>query len=129
MGIRDVVSESNLQRSITLDFLRTISNHLSARKDCKQCSYEVVIGNTYVMFVPYKTVFPSIHKRKVTDKQSIINHVIMNHYKDSLSVEDNMYDENTPEGFTRIKPNILAKGRYTYRLSIDGKRRKWFKEL
>lgn len=92
----------------TLDILRSISEHLSSRSYCKNLEYEVSMRNTdtgpEIIMHPYIGVYPDIHRRKVADEESVAVHVKRRHFND----------------VTEIIP-----GTYLFKLSVNGKRRKW----
>lgn len=108
-----------------------ISAHLSTRSDCKDVNYHVTITENTISFEPDVKVFPNTHNRKPTDKMSILEHILRYHI-DSLVPEDKeeMRDSQGRYYITRCKITNckLFPGTYVYRSSIDGKRRKWFRE-
>ena len=85
--------------------LKSISQRLAGREDCKDAAYEVRIGNFGVSMDPLVYVFPDCHKRKESDKLSIVTYI--NEYK------------------IRINPEELVWGIYRY--DWVGKKRKWRK--
>lgn len=96
-----------VQADNTKKLLSEIAKHLSGRDDCKQIEYVVSIKDNIHMF-PLRSVFPSRHHRRASDKQSVIGHIFSEH----LNVVDT---------------NCLVRGVYMYELSADKKRRRWIK--
>ena len=110
---------------LTMDVLLNISHHLSTRSQCKQVNYEVIITSNSISFRPQLNVFPNIHRRKSSDRQPIVEHILKYHYDSELLSPDACRLSSSAYA---ILPNKLIPGKYVYRSSIDGKRRKWFRE-
>lgn len=92
----------------TLKILKSISDHLSSRECCKNLEYEVIMENTGngpdIIIHPYIGVYPDIHRRKKSDEESVATHVRRRHFNDVREI---------------------IPGRYQFKLSVNGKRRKW----
>lgn len=102
------------KRTSTEKFLKQISEHLSGRNDCRQVEFEVNIKTYFssvfnsvqvVSIRPEVSVYPDRNHRRIQDKTSVIDHILLFH--------DDEY--------------VLEDGKYIYRLSVDKKRRKWMK--
>lgn len=103
---------------LTILLLKYISDHLSGRDDCKGIEYRVAITHDKVIIEPQREVFPSIHKRKQTDKLNVISHVMKSHFSEYFNYVDEMHE-------THVKSNAFVEGRYIYKLSADRKQRRW----
>lgn len=88
--------------------LKSISERLSGREDCKRTEYIVTINDNGVNMSPLIQVFPNRYKRKEGDKIDIVSFV--HQYKMSNARLD---------GFVF--------GTYKYQLTPDRKQRKWRK--
>lgn len=88
--------------------LKSISDRLSGREDCKRMTYTVHIDHRGVTMEPLVYVYKNRYSRKETDKMDIVSFV--HKYKMSGARLD---------GFVF--------GTYEYRLTLDGNRRKWRK--
>lgn len=95
---------STISGKYTEDFLKSISNRLSSRNDCKMCEYEVIISKKSVTMTPTIFIYPNKHKRKVSDKINIKDWAMT-----GLSLVD------------------LVEGRYKYVLSLNNTKRRWVK--
>lgn len=104
----------------------TISQHLATRSQCRNVNYEVIIRPGSISFHPEVKVFPNVHRRKQSDKQTIVEHILRYHYYNDLVMEQGIATDSSGEYL--INMNKLVPGKYVYRSSIDGKRRKWFRE-
>lgn len=111
---------------LTIDMLLTISQHLATRPECKSINYEITIGGGKISFYPDVKVFPNVHRRKQSDKETIIEHVLRYHYDNELVLPEGVVTDTSGEYL--INTDKLVPGHYVYRSSIDGKRRKWFRE-
>lgn len=103
---------------LTLLLLKYISDHLSGRGDCKGIEYRVAITKDKVIIEPKREVFPSIYKRKQTDKLNVVSHVMKVHFTEYFNYVDEMHE-------THVKSNTFVEGRYIYKLSSDKKSRRW----
>lgn len=116
--------------AMTVKFLRCITNHLSGRYDCRRIEYQVVIVPVdlpdfhyqYVLMYPEISVFPSVHLREESNRVSLLDHIIFNHFHDTLYAGRDKY------GHILVKQNSLVSGTYIYQLSMYGKSRKWRKQ-
>lgn len=111
---------------LTMSVLLSISQHLSTRTQCKDVNYEVTIRSGRISFYPDVKVFPNVHRRKQSDKETIIEHVLRYHYDNELVLPTGIVTDTGGEYL--INTDKLVPGHYVYRSSIDGKRRKWFRE-
>lgn len=88
--------------------LKSISNRLSGREDCRRTNYIVTIDHNGVRMAPLVNVFPNKHTRHEGDKLDVVSFI--HQYK---------------------MPNTLLSdfvfGTYEYQTTPDGKRRKWRK--
>lgn len=126
-----------MQTQNTEYLLKTISDHLSGRKDCKGQIYRVALCveddkqlvttiinkqsrdmTKRIVFTPDVKVFPNIHNRKPTDKINIIKHVLKEHYRYMIDGVDN-------NGNYLIFDGFVVPGIYEYQISMNGKRRRW----
>lgn len=124
----------------TSKFLLAISSHLSSRRDCRNVEYVVSIGvyeesmmyqmtiadvtegvHDKVYFAPERNVFPDIHHKKVGDETSVVNHVMFEHFRNTV------FDHRDSCGNCRFKLGSLTPGVYVYAQSIKNNRRKWIK--
>lgn len=86
--------------------LKSISQRLSGRDDCRNATYTVTIDHSGVKMSPLVYVFPNKYKRKETDRLDIVSFV--HQYK--------------------MKGAVLSGfvfGTYTYDTAGDSKGRKW----
>lgn len=68
----------------TYQLLKQIAKHSHSRPEFRKLEFEVVIDeNNKVMMSPRYEVFPSNKRRKKSDKQDIIFHVINEHLQSS----------------------------------------------
>ena len=123
--------------TLTEHFLRTLSSHLSGRKDCWRRPYKCVIGmddvgsrqldimdilgrdfESYISFDPEIQIYPSVHRRKDANKVTVLNHVLHDHFPELLAEDDAL-------GNNRIKPGMLVEGVYEYQVSVTGRSRRW----
>lgn len=107
----------------TEQLLRCIAQHLSGRHDCREIQYRVTISEDieqnciHVEMDPVIKVFPNRYHRKLSDKQSVVSHVLCTHFRELI--ESNCQDSY------RVSINQLVPGEYQYQLSIDHKYRRW----
>lgn len=107
-----------LQGDMTVKLLRCIAEHLSGRDDCKGLEYRVAITDNMLLIDPQREVFPNTHWRKPTDKISVVGHVMKYHFTEFYNFTDQMHE-------IHIKSGVFVPGRYVYKLSSDGKKRRW----
>lgn len=127
--------------ALTEQFLRTLSNHLSSRPECRHISYRCVIGvedtnpkqldildalgkdpSRYISFYPNIEVYPNIHLKQEANKSTVLNHVLTYHFPEIVDTPDIL-------GNLTVYPGFLVNGIYEYQLSVTGKRRKWTRIL
>lgn len=90
----------------TYQLLKQIAKHSHSRPEFSKIEFEVVIDeNNKVMMSPRYEVFPSNKRRKKSDKQDIIFHVINEHVDDA---------------------DFVA-GKYVYKKSGKAANRRWWK--
>jgi len=89
---------------ITVSFLNQISKHLSGRKDCRKIEYLVMIRDNIVKMDPHFEVYPDKYHRKTANKDGVLEHIFKYHVGSDVSLSD---------------------GTYIYRLSTNGKSRRW----
>ena len=92
----------------TEDLLKSISQRLAGREDCKKIVYQISIDKDGIHMYPIVNVFPNRYNRKEVDKIDVITYV---------------HEYRLPE----LKLDELVFGRYEYQLSSDGKKRRWRK--
>lgn len=127
--------KSKTSSETTVEFLHSISNHLSGRKSCRGIEYVVCIGmdddsqlrqldladvstrENKIFFYPDRFVFPDTFHRQQSDKKDIITHVLIEHFDNIFAG----YDYTRP----CFKVGSLIPGVYKYVLSFDKKRRQW----
>lgn len=88
--------------------LKSISQRLSSREDCKGVTYSVKIDSTGIHMYPLVKVFPNRYRRKEADKMDIISYV--HYYK-----------------MSNIGLDQFVFGTYEYQVSTTTNRRKWRK--
>ena len=107
----------------TLQLLQKVSKRLSGRDDCRFKEYQVTIHKeeelSKVSLNPNVDVFPDSHRRKQSDKVSVLRWA----FNDDV-LSGNAYEEY---GTIVIKNASYSPGLYVYKLSVDNKRRKWMK--
>lgn len=107
----------------TLQLLQKVSKRLSGRDDCRFKEYQVTIHKeeelSKVSLNPNVDVFPDSHRRKQSDKVSVLRWA----FNDDV-LSGNAYEEY---GTIVIKNATYSPGLYVYTLSVDNKRRKWMK--
>ena len=97
---------------LTKQLLLSISKRLSSRKDCRRVEYEVVIDEGGVTLNPDVMVYRNRYHRSECDKVPV----------SELAMSNLIYDSLAP-----LLLQYLVPGRYVYRLSVDGNRRKWLR--
>lgn len=107
----------------TLQLLQKVSKRLSGRDDCRFKEYQVTIHKeeelSKVSLNLNVDVFPDSHRRKQSDKVSVLRWA----FNDDV-LSGNAYEEY---GTIVIKNATYSPGLYVYKLSVDNKRRKWIK--
>ena len=107
----------------TLQLLQKVSKRLSGRDDCRFKEYQVTIHKeeelSNISLNPNVDVFPDSHRRKQSDKVSVLRWA----FNDDV-LSGNAYEEY---GTIVIKNATYSPGLYVYKLSVDNKRRKWMK--
>lgn len=107
----------------TLDLLKKLSTRLSGRNDCRFKEYKVTIQKerelSRISLNPIVDVFPDSHRRKQSDKISVLRWI----FNDDV-ISGHAYEEY---GTIVIKNATYSPGLYVYKLSVDNKRRKWMK--
>ena len=88
--------------------LKSISQRLASREDCKDTSYNVTINSTGIHMVPIVYVFPDRYHRKDSDKTDVVSFI--KHTK--------LFDTGLDE---------FVFGSYEYSLIDNEKKRKWRK--
>lgn len=110
---------------LTKQVLKSISQHLSGRVDCKDVEYSVHIyrddktGDDVIEVSPFITVFPSTFRRKETDRRGIAYHVIRIHFPE-------IYAQSSTS-VVQVKANSLVQGSYIYKRYKLTRRRKWIR--
>ena len=95
----------------TYELLKLISSHVSSRSKFNKEEYVVTITDSHDISVdPVILVFPNIHNRKQTDKQTVLHHILTHHIDD----QDNW-------------KNDLLPGEYIYKLDVKRQRRQWMR--
>lgn len=97
---------------LTEQFLRSISQRLASREDCKDLTYNVKIDNQGIHMDPIIYVYPNCHKRKESDKMDILSFVM------STKFQEIVLSGNLSEFVTGV---------YRYGLTDSEKKRKWRK--
>lgn len=109
---------------LTEDFLKQISHHLSGRAKWSNTQYSVYIGNATIDCFPPVEVFPDRYHRQVSDKNTVLYHVIKYHFP--ILANPNTLDTHFD---CSINPDILTPGNYLYKFiyNSSGKkiRRQW----
>lgn len=113
----------------TDEIIRCISSHISYKRELRDDSFMIAIvdmkdedGNEYCIFSkesPKKSImlFPSRYRRKQSDKEDMIEHVLLNHYPDLILGRD---EENR----LKVGGNLYP-GLYIFSRDPGEKRRKW----
>jgi len=113
--------------STTFDILQSIAKHISSREDCRHKEYTIVIEtddlNGYAnikMTDPEDIwVYKSRYHRKIWDKRPLLQHVILEHFRNVFGLHANGNNVN-------LKPQYVVKGTYKYKFN-GSKYRRWFK--
>ena len=104
-----LIEDLNEPTSKQTEFLlKSVSDRLSGRDDCRKVPYTIKIDHNGVTMDPLIYVYPDKHKRKETDRLDIVSFV--HRYK-----------------MRGAQLSGFVFGTYRYDLSIDGKKRKWRK--
>ena len=98
--------------TITKKFLLALSKRLSSRKDCRHIQYQVIIRDGSIDFKPPVEVFKNRYHRSECDK---------------VPVQDMVLDNFVSSYLSEWIKECMVPGTYMYKLSIDGKRRRWTK--
>lgn len=117
-------------KDYTENLLKAISERLSGRDDCKKIEYMAMVmpvkqnDAVYytICFYPDIMVYPDRYHKKKTDLLPIVQYVAHKHFSDIL------YKQEGALGPTCFVENSLVTGTYKYKLSADGKRRRWIKD-
>ena len=100
---------------LTKWFLDSVSEHLSNRKRMRGIQYTVRLGryaNNNMMDIDVdEYCYPDIHRQKPSDRQTILEHVWIEHFYNMIHV----YDFN----------DKLLPGIYQYKFNAKHTRRKW----
>lgn len=108
----------------TKQLLQSISSHLSYRSCCRQVQYVVTISDNYeIQMYPDIQVFPNRYNHRKSDKLSVLEHVLREHVPSPYLPLDT---DNGCKGYVVLSKHFVP-GVYTYKLSIDKKRRKWIR--
>lgn len=112
---------ANSRSTLTLKLLKSLSSHLSSRRDCKGKPYILCIhsDSPYISFFPKVSVFPDQFHRKSVDKIPVESHVILSHFREEL------FDRIDESGRLCIQPGKLVPGLYLYESSVNNKCRRW----
>lgn len=95
----------------TYSLLKLIASHVSSRPGFNKKEYVVTITDSREILVdPVILVFPNIHNRKQTDKETVLYHILSHHTKDPDTWKDN-----------------LLPGKYIYKLDVKRQRRQWMR--
>ena len=109
---------------LTEDFLKQISHHLSGRAKWSNTQYSVYIGNAASDCFPPVEVFPDRYHRQISDKNTVLYHVIKYHFP--ILVNPNTLDVHFD---CKINSDFLTPGNYLYKFvyNSSGKkiRRQW----
>lgn len=95
-------------KTVTENFLMSISDRLSGRTDCKQTEYVVRISNSGITMEPTVNIYPNRYYRKDTDKRTVLQYALQR--LTSYQIK-----------------HKLVPGTYVYRLSAAKKSRKWMR--
>lgn len=124
------MNNTKLQSENTKKLLNSISKHLSGRKDCKGVEYKVRIciedpddpyskyETTQIKFTPEIRVLPNARCRADYQKENIVYHVLTRHFND-------LFEGIRPSGNCSIYKDAIVPGIYVYRISANGKYRRW----
>ena len=109
---------------LTEDFLKQLSHHLSGRANWSNTEYSVYIRNNTVDCFPQVDVFPDRYHRQVSDKNTVLYHVMKHHFPELMN--DDTLDVHLG---CKINSGILTPGNYQYKFiyNSSGKkiRRQW----
>lgn len=109
-----------MNKDITLQFLREVSNHLSNRYSKSRGDFEVLISNqgnyTNISIKPNIRVFRDMWHRKPDDMQDLTYHICESHVPKLYNIED---------GELKIPAGLLHPGVYIYTTLYRCKHRCW----
>ena len=109
---------------LTENFLKQISYHLAGRARYSNIQYSVHIEQDWIECFPNVTVFPDRYHRQLSDKNTVLYHVIKYHFP--VLMKDTTLDFHLG---CKINSNILTPGNYLYKFiyNSSGKkiRRQW----
>ena len=92
--------------------LKSISQRLSGREDCKDMTYDVKIDNIGIHMYPIIYVYPNCHRRKESDKIDVLTFILATKFQDVVLT--GMHDQ-------------FVQGTYRYSLVDTEKKRRWRK--
>ena len=117
--------------AMTDKFLKQIAHHLSGKPNCKSIEYKVIIQDNYVECYPSISVFPDRYHRQLSDKTSVLYHVVAYHFPQLYRIDDPHDSLPTLSRF-KIVSDILTEGTYLYRFAYNSSgnktKRYWIKQ-
>lgn len=119
----NILKEEQVFDRNTREFLTLISRHLSSRSNMQKEEYVVELIEEESGIVcnmdPRIECYRDIHSKKESDSDLVYIHVAKYHMYDKIVLAIGEYHY-----FKDMVP-----GKYVYRLSSSGKRRRWYKSL
>ena len=101
----------------TNELLKQVSDHITSRQKHKYKSFVLYIDEDGIELMPYVTVFPDIHHRQPSDKEELINHILIYHMAYILDDRD-----------TSIRySDYFSTGQYKFAIPYGSRNRKWVK--
>ena len=97
---------------ITEQFLKSISQRLASREDCKDLTYTVSIKDAGIYMDPIIHVYPDCHHRKDVDKIDVLSFILFTKFPGLDWAE---------------RADRFVKGTYKYGLIDNEKKRRWRK--
>ena len=114
-------------QDVTTQFLHEISTHLSGRADCSKIEYRISIATTdhhqnvqlsidmnednTIMMDPVVYVFPDRQRRRQEDRQTILYHILMEHFYDILYRDIDAFG-NILVNTEKLTPGVYLYNRY-----------------
>ena len=104
---------------LTEDFLKAISKHLSGRSEWSKTQYIVHIRDDTVDCFPPVLVFPDKFHRQLSDKNTLLYHVIKYHFP--ILMNDGTLDIHCN---CKVNSDSLSPGYYIYKFTYNSSGKK-----
>lgn len=108
----------------TILLIKELTRRLATRDTCRKDTYKLKINGDEIIFYPNVSVFPDKHRRKESDRDTVLHCVLRNHFKlethSKLTSDGNVIEVTCNDKF-------FESGNWEYQFSYNRKSRKWIK--